>query len=256
MIVLVSKQMTELIIFAFVNLLAAGLSGAAGGGGGLISVPFMVILGLSPATAIATAKFGGFGISAGSSARFFREKITDRKTISMLSALAALGATVGSLLLVKYSGAEQVLENVLGYMILLIGIPLLYARNMGLETKQKSTLMKVIGVVLLTAGIMLQAALGAGVGSLQLIVLMGFFGMTALTASATRRAIQLVVATISLFVFIIAGLVDYKFGLVGLVTSFVGGYIGAHIAVKKGNKFIINIFAVTSAAMALQLIFG
>ena len=248
--------MADLLIFALVNLLAAGLSGAAGGGGGLISVPFMVILGLSPATAIATAKFGGFGISAGSSARFFREKITTRRTIVLFSLVAALGAVTGSLLLVRYSGAEQALEKIMGYMILFLGIPLLYARNMGLETKEKSTLMKTIGVILLAAGIMLQAALGAGVGSLQLIVLMGFFGMTALTASATRRAIQLVVATISLFVFIVAGLVDYKFGLVGLVTSFVGGYLGAHIAVKKGNKFIVNIFAVTSAVLALQLIFG
>ena len=30
-------------------------------------------------------------------------------------------------------------------------------------------------------------------------------------------------------------------GFVGFVTSFIGGFIGTHIAVKKGNKFVINL---------------
>jgi uncharacterized membrane protein YfcA len=246
--------MQELLLFGIVNLLAAALSGVAGGGGGLISTPFLVVLGLSPATAIATAKFGGFGISAGSSARFFKEKITSRKTIIIFSILGAIGGLAGSLLLVRFSGYEELLEKIMGFVILSAGIPLLYVRNMGITVKERPTYLKAIGSVLLAFGVLLQAALSAGVGSLQLIVLMAFFGMTALTANATRRAMQLVVATVSLGVFIIAGLVDYRFGLVALITSFAGGYIGAHIAVKKGNKFIINIFAVTSAILALQLI--
>lgn len=248
--------MTELIIFGLVNLVASTLSGAAGGGGGLISTPLMVVLGLSPATAIATAKFGGFGISAGSSIRFAKEKITHRKTIIIFSILSAIAAISGSLLLVKYSSYEAELQKIMGLLILVVGIPLLYSRNMGLELKHRSIKIKTIGTIILFFALMLQAALGAGIGSLQMVILMGFFGMTALTASATRRSFQLVVATISLIVFIFAGLVDYKFGMVGLFSSFIGGFLGAHIAVKKGNKFILNIFAVTSAILALQLIFG
>lgn len=214
----------------------------------------MVVLGLSPATAIATAKFGGFGISAGSSARFFKEKITNRRTVIIFSVMGAIGGVLGSSLLVKFSGYEEQLEKIMGFIILFAGIPLLYVRNMGIKASRKPLLIKIVGLVLLALAVLLQAAFGAGIGALQLVILMGFFGMTALTASATRRAMQLVVATVSLIVFISAGLVDYKFGLVGLVTSFAGGFIGAHIAVKKGNRFIINLFAITSAILALQLI--
>jgi uncharacterized membrane protein YfcA len=250
------SDIEKLILFGLVNLVASTLSGAAGGGGGLISVPFMVTLGLSPATAIATAKFGGFGISAGASSRFFREKITNRRTIIILSIISAIGALAGSSLLVIFSDQQNFLENLMGIIILTVGIPVLYLRNIGIKARKPSTLMKIIGSLLMGLGILLQAALGSGVGGLQMVVLIVFFGMTALTASATRRAIQLVVHTISLIVFITAGLVDYKFGLVGLVSSFAGGFLGAHIAVKKGDKFILNIFAVTSAILALQLIFG
>jgi uncharacterized membrane protein YfcA len=247
--------MNELVVFGLVNILAASLSGAAGGGGGLISTPFMVVLGLSPATAIATAKFGGFGISAGASARFLREKMVHKKTIVILSIFSAIGGLIGSLLLVRFSGYEAQLEKVMGFLLLAVGIPLLYVRNMGITSRHKTRSMKLLGSVLLMFGVLLQAAFGAGVGALQLIILMACFGMTALTASATRRAMQLVVASISLIVFITAGLVDYRFGIVGLITSFIGGYIGAHVAMKKGNKFVINIFALTSALLALQLIF-
>jgi uncharacterized membrane protein YfcA len=246
--------MKELLLFAIVNMLAAALSGAAGGGGGLISTPFLVVLGLSPATAIATAKFGGFGISAGTSTRFFKEKLTHRKTIIIFSILGAIGGLAGSLLLVKFSNNEELLEKIMGYIILCAGIPLLYIRNMGIKATVKPLYVKIIGSVLLSFTVLLQAALSTGMGALQMIVLMACFGMTAMTASATRRAMQLVVATVSLAVFIIAGIVDFRFGMVALVTSFIGGYIGAHIAVKKGNKFIINLFAITSFILALQLI--
>jgi hypothetical protein len=246
----------ELVIFAVVNLLAATLSGASGGGGGLIATPFLVLLGLSPASAIATAKFGGFGLSVGASARFFKEKITDKRTVIIFSVIGAVGALGGSLTLSALSSHTDVIQKLMGLVILVIGIPLLYVRNSGLTTRKPPASAKIAGMVLLLFSVFLQAALGSGIGSLQLVIFIMCFGMNALTASATRRAMQLTVATISLSVFILTGLVDYRFGMVGLVTSSIGGFTGAHIAVKKGNKFIINLFAIASAILAIELLVG
>ncbi len=246
--------MENLVLFAVVNLLASALSGVTGGGGGLISTPFMVFLGLSPATAIATAKFGGLGISMGTSARFYKENATDKRTVVIFSIFAAAGALAGSLILTQISTQTELLENLMGIIILAVGIPLLYLRNLGLETKKQPRYLEIIGFVLLTLSVLLQAALSAGIGSLQLVVMMGCFGMTAITANATRRFMQLTVAVVSLLVLIIAGLIDYDFAVVSFVTSLIGGYIGAHIAVKKGNKFVINLFAITSALLAINLL--
>lgn len=249
--------MTEqLIIFAVVSLLASTLSGASGGGGGLISTPFMVLLGLPPATAIATAKFGGFGLALGSSSRFFKEKITDRRTVIIFSVIGAAGAAIGSLTLSALSEHNDIIQKLMGLVILIIGIPMLYVRNSGLTTRRPPAWAKTLGLVLLLFSVFMQAALGSGIGSLQLIIFIMCFGMDALTASATRRAMQLTVATVSLAIFMATGLVDYRFGMVGLVSSSVGGFMGAHIAVKKGNRFIINVFAITSALLAVQLLVG
>ena len=216
----------------------------------------MVILGLPPATAIATAKFGGFGMSLGSSSRFFREKMTDTRTIIIFSVIGGFGALIGSLLLVKFSSHSDQLQTIMGYAILIVGIPTLYLRNAGLVAKPRPIWLKAIGLALLGIGVMVQVALGSGIGSLQLIVLISCFGMTALVASATRRFMQLTVATISLIVFMLTGLVDYQYGVVVFLTALIGGYIGTHIAIKKGNKFVINLFAATSALLALELILG
>lgn len=216
----------------------------------------MVLLGLSPAQAIATAKFGGFGISAGASSRFFREKITDKRTVIIFSLIGAVGAVAGSLTLNHFSDNTELLQKLMGLVILVIGVPMLYVRRLGLTTQPRPRWVKAGGLALLLGSVFLQAALGSGIGSLQLVVLISCFGMTALVASATRRAMQLTVATISLAIFMAVGLVDYRFGLVMLVTSFVGGFIGAHIAIRKGNQFIINLFAATSVLLALQLLFG
>ncbi len=216
----------------------------------------MVILGLSPASAIATAKFGGFGISAGASSRFFKEKITDKRTVLIFSAIGGIGALVGSLTLAHFSNNTEIIQKLMGLVILVIGIPMLYIRNLGVTTRQPPSWLKTLGLVLLLFSVVLQAALGSGIGSLQMVVLISCFGMTALVASATRRAMQLTVATISLATYMVVGLVDYRFGLIMLVTSFIGGFIGAHIAVKKGNKFIVNLFAAVSVLLALQLLFN
>lgn len=84
----------ELVIFAVVNLLAATLSGASGGGGGLIATPFMVLMGLSPSAAIATAKFGLIGLVTSSVGGYAGAHIAvsrgNRFIINMFAAVSAL----------------------------------------------------------------------------------------------------------------------------------------------------------------------
>lgn len=246
----------ELIVFGLINLLVCAFSGAAGGGGALITTPVMVLLGLTPAQAIATAKFNGFGVSLGTTGRFWREKLADPKLTAFLAVIAAFGALAGSLTLAYFKDQTAALENLMGLAILVVGIPTLYLRRMGLRPRATASWLKAAGLLFLITSAFMQAALSSGLGSLQMIILISCFGMTALSASATRRAMQLGVAIVSLTVFVLAGLVDYRFGLVGMFTALIGGYIGAHIAVKKGNQFVLNLFALASAILALQLILG
>ena len=147
----------QLLIFSLINFVSAILSGASGGGGGLITTPLMVVLGLTPATAIATAKFGGLGISAGTSFHFYKEKITDRNTLIKLSILAAIASIAGSLILLKIADNAELLQKLMGYVILIVGIPMLYARNMGITSRIKKKKNILMGNILMFAAINLKS---------------------------------------------------------------------------------------------------
>ena len=246
--------MAEIIIFGIVNLAVMTLSGISGGGAGLVIAPFLIFLGINPVTAIATSKISGLGVSLGAGSRFHREKLIDYKIQIKFVLIGATGAIIGSLLLVKFSIHEDIIQKLLGYAILVVGLPLLYVKKLGIETKIRSKNVKKTGYAVLFVSTVAASAL-SGVASIHLIILMAFFGMTALNATIAKRSMQIIAQSISLAVFVFAGFVDYRLGLIALITSLTGGFIGAHIAIKKGNKFIVNLFAAMSIILGLSLIF-
>jgi hypothetical protein len=249
-------EIKHLILFGILNLVVSTLSGAAGGGGFLSGAPLLILLGLSPAQAVATTRFGGFGISMGASIRFWREKITDKRTVIIFSLLGAACAVIGSLGLLHFRTQSEVLQKLIGLTVLFVAVPSMYIGRTGLKPGHKSRGTRAVGIVLLTIVTILLAAFGSGMGTLQMVILLYFFGMTALVASATRRFMQLVVAAVSLIFYIPSGLVDFPLALTALATSFLGGFAGAHIAIRKGDKFVLNLFAIVSVLLALELIFG
>ena len=246
--------MIELIVFGIVQFFAAVLSGAAGGG--FIIAPLLILFGLSPATAIATAKMGGVGLGIGTSSKFYGKKLASKKTIIIFSVLGIITAILGSFLLIELKDKQDFLQKTVGFVILLVGIPMVYLKNMGIHRKSRSKIVKIVGTLLIGISNIFQTALSTGISIVQMTILMSFFGMTALSASATRRAMQLTSALVSLFILIPAGLINYRFGIVSLISALGGGYVGAHLAVKKGNKFVINIMTLTSGVLALYLILG
>lgn len=247
--------MTDLIIFAIVNTFIMILSGIAGGGAGLFTAPFLIFLGVNPLTAISTSKVTGLGAAVGAGVKYHREKILDLKTQIIFMVIGGVGAIIGSSVLVRFSSHEDAIQRLLGYVILLVGLPLLFSKNLGLETKTRPKRFKSVGFLFLFIIAIIGSAI-SGITTAYLVVMMLFFGMTAINAAVAKRSIQLVAQTISLIIFASAGFIDYKLALIALITSIFGSYIGAHIAIKKGNKFVINVFAILSALLALKLILG
>lgn len=246
--------MLELIIFGIIQFFAAILSGAAGGG--FIIAPLLMIFGLSPATAIATAKMGGVGLGIGTNSKFYGKNLASRKTIIIFSLVGIITAILGSFLLIELKDKQDLLQKAVGLVILLIGIPMIYLKNMGIKRKNRSRLAKIIGTLLISISNTFHTLLSTGISIVQMVIFMSFFGMTALSASATRRAMQLTSALVSLAILIPAGLINYSFGVVSLISALAGGYIGAHLAVKKGDKFVVNMMALTSAVLAVYIIFS
>lgn len=245
--------MIELLWTFIVGVLASILSGLAGGGAGLISAPFFILIGLPPQTAVATTKFGALGLTLGSLAKFRKTEYVRKEYVIYLSILSMAAALVGSRLLLVSS--NELVEKIVGGMMLVV-LPFIFMKDIGLTRSQPSYWKEIAGYSLYFVILVLQAAFGAGVGMTLMIVMMGLLGFTALEANATRRIPGFILAATALLVYIFNDVVYYGHGLAMLGGMLVGGYIGTHIAVKKGNAFVKAVFAIVVGALGIKLLIG
>jgi uncharacterized membrane protein YfcA len=244
----------EYVVFAVAGFGSAILSGIAGAGGGFIMTPLMILLGLTPAQSVASGKFAGLSVTVGSlfGMRSAKGHITKRRVIPVM----VLALLVG--LLVPYvikTLDGQVYRVILG-VILLLMIPVMVYKQVGLKPHQTKGWQKLLGGILLSVALFLQGVFSGGLGSLVNIVLMGLLGMTALEANLTKRWSQLILNVTVILGVIGSGLVIWSVVAVGVVSTFAGSYWGGHIAVKKGDGFIMKVMIGLMVVSALMLIFG
>jgi uncharacterized membrane protein YfcA len=211
------------------------LSGMSGGGGGLIIVPFLIAVGLTPQQAIATTKFSAIGFNFGGIAAFKKKSFNSPLLLIYLVLLAVLISLIVPTLFKKLSG--DVFQIVIGIMMILL-VPVMLSDKYGLKKVKTSRSRKFVGGILLSITFLLQGVFSSGVGLLNNLVFMSFFGLKALDASATQR-----VAALALNSFIVITLatttnfIVWQYALAGIAAAFLGGYIGSHIALERGEKF-------------------
>lgn len=243
-----------MLIWTFLaGVLASILSGMAGGGGGLISAPFFILIGLPPQVAVATTKFGSLGLTLGSIAKFRKTAYVRKDYVIYLSVLSIVAAVIGSNLLLVTNNAF--IEKLVG-LTMLIALPFIFLKDAGLVSSKPKNLQEVIGYVSYFIVLVFQAAFGAGVGMLLTVVMINLLGFTALESNATRRIPGFLLASISLLVYVFSGVVYYSYGLAMLAGMLIGGYIGTHIAIKKGNKFVKIVYAIIVVVIGIKFVIG
>ena len=235
------------------GVLASIVSGMAGGGGGLISAPFFILIGLPPQIAVATTKFGSLGLTLGAIAKFRKTEYVRKDYVIYLSILSIVAAIIGSNLLLITNNAF--IEKLVG-VTMLIALLFIFIKDAGLVSSKPKNVQEVIGYVLYFIVLVFQAAFGAGVGMLLTVVMINLLGFTALESNATRRIPGFLLASISLLVYMFSGAVYYSYGLVMLAGMLIGGYIGTHIAIKKGNKFVKIVYAIIVAVIGIKFVVG
>lgn len=242
----------QLVVYGIASVVMSIFSGIAGAGGGFIMTPLSILLGLTPAQAVSSGKFNGLAVTIGSlgGLKINRSKI-HKKPVIVITILALLvGLLVPYFIKIFDSTWYQIC---LGIIILLL-IPVMLYKKVGLQPRQTTPVQKGIGGVLLTVSLFLQGLFSGGLGALVNVVLMGFLGMTATEANITKRLSQLVLNTVIILGVLGSGLIYWPIVLVGMFTATLGGYIGGHLALKKGDHFIMTVMVVLMALSALLLI--
>lgn len=234
-----------------IGLLSSVVSGMGGGGGGFISIPYYLFIGMPPANALATAKMGGIGTSLGAMTALKGKGLVHKKLVIPFMALTVIFSLISAWLIPRID--PGLFQDVIGAVLIAL-IPTLFIQKAAFQPGERSRPFIIIGFVCYAIFSFLQTLVGTGMGSILVLILMFLFGLGALEANATKRVAQSLQGVILFGLLAVQGLVFWWHGLAGLAGSLIGSHIGTHIAIKKGAKFVKVMLAVLMLCSGVALL--
>ncbi|HEX5797233.1 MAG TPA: sulfite exporter TauE/SafE family protein [Candidatus Saccharimonadales bacterium] len=229
-----------------------GLIGTISGGGGLITIPYLLFAGLPIDVSIATSRMSAFGMGAGSLKNFHASSKIVWSMVPYLIVLAVIGGIVGAFLVISLD--KDLLEKIAGAVLLLLLPTLFVKKDFGLVELKKHKRSKLLGAFIYLAAMMYGAFFGPGAGIFLIYSLVYFFGLTFIRANATNLVAWMALTTVAFVLFSINGLVDFKFGISMLLGVTLGGYFGSNMAIRRGDGFVKAILTIVVLATSAKLL--
>lgn len=234
----------------------AGWVDAVVGGGGLIQLPALLI-GLPAQTPFAaisgTNKISSAAGTLTASITYVRKVRLNWGHALILIATAGAGSALGAQLarfLPKAWATPMVLVVVLA-----VGWYTYRRPQLGQATNLKHSgageWVRLAGTGLLVGA--WDGLIGPGTGTFFIILLVAVIGYGFLEASALSKLANLTTNLAALGVFAWHGQVLWGLGLAMAGANLSGGFLGAHMAVRRGNSFVRKVFMVVVGLLALRL---
>lgn len=232
--------------------LVAGFIDAIAGGGGLITLPALLLAGVSPSEAIATNKLQGtFGVAA-ASVGYHRAGAIDWRKLRLAIAATAIGAALGAIAVSRID--TSALRAIMPYALLAAALYFALAPTLR-EHAPRAALPAPAFALGLAAPIgFYDGIFGPGAGSLYTLSLFAFAGLNMITATAHTKVLNLTSNVVSLAVFLVSGHVNFLIGLPMAFGQALGAWAGSHAAMRHGAGIIRPLLVVTTAVAAIRLI--
>lgn len=249
--------MFEQILVFTISLIANVFSALSGGGAGLIQLPVLIFLGLPFGVAVATHKVATVALGIGATIRHMKESHLERRFALFIVVTGLPGVVLGASFILHVP--DRMAEFALGILTLSLSIYSFFSPTLGQNYQPVHRTTKgyfLGGTALFSIGI-LNGSLTSGTGLFVTLWLVQWFGLD------YKRAVAYTLILVGLFW---NGAGAITLGILGeihwlwipalLLGSVMGGYLGAHLAIVKGNTLIKRSFEVVTLLVGLKLIIG
>jgi len=245
-------------VILFVASLAANFfSALSGGGAGLIQFPILIFLGLPFGVALATHKVASVALGLGATLRHLRESHLERRFSLIILGAGLPGVVLGAATILQVP--EKLATLLLGVLTLSLGLYSIFKPRLGMDYAPRND----TGMPLLTgmAGLFfvgfLNGSITSGTGLFLTLWLIRHFGLDYKRAVAYTLILCGVVWNgTGALVLGVLGTIAWDWMPALLAGSVIGGYLGSHVAIRKGNLWIKRSFEVVTILIGLKLIFG
>jgi uncharacterized membrane protein YfcA len=243
------SQHFVLFIASFV---ANWFSALSGGGAGLIQFPMLIFLGLPFGVALATHKVASVALGLGATLRHWNESHLERRFSLVILGAGLPGVVLGASTILKVP--PGIAQFALGVLTLGLGLYSVFKPKLGMEHAPRNRAGRALlsGMLGLFVVGFLNGSITSGTGLFLTMWLIHYFGLD------YKRAVA--------YTLVLCGLVwngtgALVLGYLGTIAwdwmpaSVIGGYIGSHYAIKKGNRWIKRTFEIVTILIGLKLIF-
>lgn len=230
-------------------LFCSGFMDGIVGGGGLISLPALLLAGLPPEAALGTNKFVAYCGVAASFGTYARSGVVFWKAARTGIPAMLLGAIIGAKCLLALDSA--VIGKVLIFM-LPIGIFAFFMprKDRGAREKRPGDLTFRLPLICMILGLY-DGFFGPGCGTFFAIAFHLFLGFGLIPAVATSKMISLVGGMGGVIVFILKGNVNFLLGMPLGLCCVIGNIVGSRMAMRVGPGLVRRFLVVS-----LALLFG
>jgi uncharacterized membrane protein YfcA len=228
----------------------AGTIDAIAGGGGLITLPALLWAGLPPHLAIATNKGQSVWGSLAALVRFARGGMIDPRRARITFPLGVAGSLLGAaLLLATPPGVlKPLIVVLLAFTALFAGLrrgPPAAARHVGRPGARAA-------LIALAAGAY-DGFFGPGTGTFLIVAFVALLGDGMAQASAGAKVVNFASNLAAMLLLASRGVVIWRVALPMAAAQLAGGWIGAHLAIRRGDALVRGVVVVIALCLAARL---
>ncbi len=250
---MVYSAMVLKLLLLFCAGLFAGFCNIMAGGGSLLTLPALIFLGLPASVANGTNRVAILVQNIFATARFRQGGHFYWKAGLILTIPAVVGASLGSLLAVRIP--DELFKKILAGVMVASLATVLMNKSRTLEKIQDVKIKHYLPLILAFFFVGIYGGvIQAGVGFLVILTLSLVPHISLVQLNSLKILIILVYMIPSLLIFMAHGKVDWIYGLILAAGNGLGGWLGAHVAIKKGDRIIKIVFSAAVFVMALKLL--
>jgi uncharacterized membrane protein YfcA len=247
---------------------AAGLVDAIAGGGGLLTVPALLAAGLPPHLALGTNKGQSVFGSGSAMVAYWRSGLIDRARARVGFPLGLLGSACGAALVLAIPAASlrPIVLVLLTGAALFIGLrraprPAVQEGAAATATPapatapNRETARPVLAGLIALAIAAYDGFFGPGTGTFLIVAYVALLGDGMARASAGAKVVNFASNLAALALFAWRGVVVWPVALPMAAGQLCGGWLGAHLAVRRGDALVRRVAVLSALALAVKLAF-
>jgi hypothetical protein len=222
------------------------------GGGGVITLPALLLAGLPPQVALGTNKLGGTASALAASSNYLHKRAVPVRHAMAFLPLSLLGGAIG-VWAVLHSDASWLVPAVMAVMAAM-AVYVLARPRFGAEDRVATGVLPLVTMALAALDIgTYDGILGPGTGSMLLFAVVSFLGYGFRRAAALGRILNLGSNVSALAYYSFAHRVDWGVGLPMAASMALGGWAGSHTTLKHGDRWLKPLFVAITLALLVRL---